>query len=115
MLNLAQMQEIAKTQNVIFGKDNCRFCTSSVALMDILVEQKILDSYFYYELNVDFDNETLLQLVLKNGWQPEDIQSVATKPQIFIQGNYIGGNFDFYKSNWNVGENMPNIKNLLRF
>jgi glutaredoxin len=115
MLSLQEMQQITRTQNVIFGKSNCRFCTSALMLMGNLVDQKILDSYFYYHLDEDFDNETLKELLLHNGWQPDGVQSTATKPQVFIRGQYIGRNFEFYKSKWNVGENMPNLKNPMRF
>jgi glutaredoxin-related protein len=54
-------------------------------------------------------------LVSDSGWQPDGSQYVATKPQIFVDGQYIGGNFEFYNSKWNVGENMPNLMNPLRF
>jgi glutaredoxin len=115
MFSLSQMQEIAKSQNVAFFKQNCPFCTAAQKLIDALLESKVLDSFDVYMLSVDFDNETLTDLVCSSGWQPDGVQSTASKPQIFVQGQYIGGNFEFYKSEWNIGENNPNIKNPMRF
>jgi glutaredoxin len=115
MLSLIQMQEIAKTQNVAFFKSNCPFCAASQILITTLLESKILDSFEIYMLNTDFDNKTLTDLVINSGWQPDGVQSIATKPQIFLEGQYIGGNFEFYNSKWNVGENMPGLKNPMRF
>jgi glutaredoxin len=115
MLSFTQMQEIAKTQNVAFFKSNCPFCTASQKLIEALLESKILDSFDIYTLGQDFDNETLTDLVSSSGWQPDGVQSIASKPQIFVQGQYVGGNFEFYKSKWNIEENMPNLKNPMRF
>jgi glutaredoxin len=115
MFNLQQMQEIANTKNVIFGKDSCRFCSSALILINRLVELKILNNFVYYHQGQEFDDAELKQLLLNNNWQPDGFPAHPTKPQIFIQGQYIGGNFEFYKSQWNVGENMPNLVNPMRF
>jgi glutaredoxin len=115
MLNLQQMQEIANTQNAFFFKSSCPFCVSARTLADCLVDKKILDSYSVYFLDKDFNNETLTKLVLNNGWQPDGQQQIASKPQIFIKGEYIKGNAEFYKSKWNTGEGKTNLKNPMRF
>lgn len=115
MLNIQQMQEIASTKNVIFYKLNCPFCIAAQKLADALVERNILKDYAIYTLGQDFDNSTLTELVSNNGWQPDGLQYTASKPQIFIQGEYINGNFEFYKSKWNLDEGMPNLKNPMRF
>ena len=115
MLNKQQMEEISKIKNVIFYKQGCPFCVTAQKLADTLVEQKVLTEYSIYILGQDFDNQSLTELALASGWKPDGIQSIVPKPQIFIQGQYIGGNYEFYKSEWNVGKNMPNLKNPMRF
>lgn len=115
MFTLPQMQEIAKTQNVIFFKNNCPFCNASIVLLDTLVEGGHIPSYSVYTLDKDFDNTTLGQLALSAGWEPDGIQAFPSKPQIFIDGQYIGGNFELYNSQWNTGESKPNLKNPMRF
>jgi glutaredoxin len=115
MYDLQQLQEIVNNKNVIFNKIGCPFCIAAQKLAEVLVEQKVLDEYLVLTLNEDFDNQTLTELVSKNGWQPDGIQFIATKPQIFIQGQYVGGNFDFYKSSYNTGSGKPNLKNPMRF
>lgn len=107
MFTLDQMLEIAKSQNVIFYKVGCPFCAASEKLMKQLKEAGILKSFNIYYLDKDFDNDTLLELVNQFGWQPESHQQYPSKPQIFINEagstEYIGGNFEFYKSRWNIG------------
>lgn len=115
MLNLQQIQEITKSQNVIFGKDNCRFCQASLALCNKLVELKIIDDFVYLNQDQDFDNLTLKQLLLEYNWQPQEFQNTPTKPQVFVQGRYVGDNFEFYKSKWNLGPDMPGLVNPMRF
>jgi glutaredoxin len=115
MLSLQQMQEIANSQNVIFYKPGCPFCEAAQKLAEVLVQQQILNEYVVCVLDQDFDNQTLTQLVSPYGWQPDGQQSIAPKPQIFIGGQYVGGNFEFYKSTWNLGPNMPNLNNPMRF
>jgi glutaredoxin len=115
MLTLKQLQEIAKIENVIFYKPFCPFCVATQKLMEELVKAGILDKYSIYILGEDFDNETLGQLATEAGWQPDGAQAYPSKPQIFIKGQYIGGNFEFYKSSWNVGEDQPNLRNPMRF
>jgi glutaredoxin len=115
MFTLTQMQEIAKTENVIFYKPFCPFCVAAQKLMEELVKGEILDKYSIYTLGEDFDNETLGQLASEAGWHPDGVQVYPSKPQIFVKGEYVGGNFEFYKASWNVGENRPNLKNPMRF
>jgi glutaredoxin 1 len=109
------MQEIAQSQNVIFSKIGCPFCLAANKLLEKLVEAKVLEGYQTYTLDVDYENETLGDLANLTSWKPDGGQSYPSKPQIFINGNYIGGNFEFYQSIWNIGENMPNLKNPMRF
>jgi glutaredoxin len=115
MLTLQQMQDITKVQNVIFYKPNCPFCVAAQRLLDTLVAANILNEYSVYSLGEDYDNETLAQLALSSGWEPDGVQAFPSKPQIFVQAEYIGGNFELYKSRWNVGEGKPNLKNPMRF
>ena len=115
MFSLLEMQKIAENQNTLFYKPNCPFCIASQGLLDQLVNLSLLDSYKIYTLNIDFNNQALTDLTCIYGWQPDGVQSVCTKPQIFIKGEYIGGNFEFYKSKWNVDAGYPNLKNPMRF
>ena len=115
MLNLQQIQQIAETQNVIFYKPNCSFCIASKDLFDRLISLGVLENYQIYTLDKDFDNQTLTDLVCIYGWKPDGIQSFCSKPQIFIKSEYIGGNFEFYKSKWNIDTSFPNLKNPMRF
>ncbi len=103
MLTLEQMQEIAKTENVIFYKQNCPFCKASEYLFEELNKLGIVEDFSVYYLGEDFDNLTLTNLVKGFGWEPDGYQEVCTKPQIFIYGEYIGGNREFYDSKWNIG------------
>jgi glutaredoxin len=123
------MQNIAKTENVIFYKPDCPFCAASDKLFTALVEKGIVDSYSKYYLHTDFDDELLTTLVKDFGWVPSgEFQENCTKPQIFVKGEYIGGNFEFYKSKWNKGDDdsgklqvdgvekeTPDLTNPMRF
>jgi glutaredoxin len=115
MLTLNQMQNIADTEYVIFFKSDCPFCIAAEKLMNALVDSKIIDKYSKYVLDQDFDNPTLTELVVNNGWQNTMNANYPSKPQIFMKGEYIGGNAEFYKSKWNIAENMPNLTNPMRF
>jgi len=124
MLDLQEMKSISKTENVIFYKLNCPFCKAAEELMKELAGLEIIKDYKIYILDKDFDNQTLTDLVIDSGWKPEGIQNFCAKPQIFIQSEYIGGNFEFYKSKWNLGQNQsgmingknsPNRTNPMRF
>lgn len=114
-LSLAQMQELANSHYIIFAKESCRFCDASKILFEELKKQEIINNFTIRMLDEDFDNETLCQLVMNNGWLADGGQQYPSKPQIFMKGEYIGGNFEFYKSHWNVGQAKPNLKNPFRF
>lgn len=132
MFTLNQLQTIATSENVIFYKPNCPFCQACEKLMQALKEKQIISDFAVYYLEKDFDNETLTQMVLKFGWQPESHQLYCAKPQVFMNASqkteYIGGNFEFYKSRWNLGDDnsgeikvngetfqAPNLTNPMRF
>ncbi len=115
MLELSQINKIIKNKNVMFAKNNCPFCNASKSLFDKLVDLNCIDHYEILTLNRDIDDQTLTHLVATYGWQPDSNQHTCSKPQIFIQGEYIGGNFEFYNSKWNTGKDFPNIKNPMRF
>ena len=115
MFTIQEMQQIINNQNVIFNKSNCPFCIASQNLFEHMINSGYLDNYKIYTLNEDFDNQTLTDLVSFYGWQPDGVQGFCSKPQIFVQGQYIGGNFEFYNSKWNVGEGCPKLKNPMRF
>jgi glutaredoxin len=115
MFSFDQLKDISQNSWVMFSKNNCPFCTASYKLFDTLVEMGVIDSYSVYILDKDFDNETLGKLALWAGWTPDGGQSYPSKPQIFMKGEYIGGNFEFYKSKWNLGDGMPNLRNPMRF
>ena len=115
LLTVEQMQEIADNNYVIFFKNGCPFCHASVVLFEALKESGKITDYTKYILDTDFENSELGQLARNNGWVADGGQDYPSKPQIFMKGEYIGGNFEFYKSDWNIGEGMPNLKNPMRF
>lgn len=110
MHTINELKYITSKENAIFYKPGCPFCAASEVLMKILVEKNIIPDYKVYMLDKDFDNDTLLELVLAYGWKADSHQKYPTKPQIFINSNgetdFIGGNFEFYKSKWNRGDNQ---------
>jgi glutaredoxin-related protein len=114
-MSLAQMQELANSQYLIFAKESCRFCDASIRLFEELIKHSIIDNFTVRVLDEDFDNATLSQLAINNDWLSDSGQRYPSKPQIYMKGEYIGGNFEFYKSQWNIGQNMPNLKNPFRF
>jgi len=105
------IDEINSGTNVAFFKPGCPFCHAAQELIDILVENKLTAPFTIYNLGVDFDNDTLLDVAHAFNWQPDGIQQYPTKPQIFVEGEFIGGNSEFYTSRWNMGEGMPQQKN----
>ena len=129
MKTLDQLTKIAKTENVIFYKVGCPFCQASENLFKQLQTNGIIDTFSMYYLQQDFSDEQLTELVKQFGWEPvAQYQLNCTKPQIFIKGEYIGGNFELHKSKWNVGtdndgkilvndqlKDTPMLKNPMRF
>lgn len=111
MLSLQEMQIIAENENVIFYKPGCPFCVAAEKLIKELVELKIISDYKVYFLGIDFDNRNLTDLVKEHGWKTDAVQEFCTKPQIFFKNEYIGGNFEFYKSRWNLGEKETGLIN----
>ncbi len=103
MFSPEKMREIAQTENVIFYKHDCPFCIASEKLMTELVARNILDSFSMYYLDEDFDNQLLTDLVKEFGWQPGSHQQYCSKPQIFVNGEFVGGNRELHKSKWNQG------------
>ena len=123
-MTLEEMRKIAKNENVIFYKLGCPFCVAAENLFKKLVELSIIPNYNIYLLSSDFNNQDLTNLVKEYGWEPDGYQEVCTKPQIFINGKYIGGNRELYLSKWNLGEDntgkirdkdAPKMTNPMRF
>lgn len=106
---------IEDSQTVVIFKHGCPFCKASTTLLDKLNEDGVISDYTVYYSGEDISNEDLTELVKEYGWEPDGTQLVASKPQIFIKGQYVGGNFEFYKSEWNLGEGKPNLENPMRF
>jgi glutaredoxin len=109
MFTLPQLQTISQMENVIFYKPNCPFCFATRVLFDRLVKDKVLESYSVYIIDTDFDNPTFAEFIQTKGWSPTAASPYPSKPQIFIKGEYIAGNADFYNSKWNKGNGMPNL------
>ena len=114
-LKVEQMQEIADSNYVMFFKTGCPFCNAAQVLFEALNESGAIDDYKVLVLDRDFENAELGQLARNNGWVADGGQDYPSKPQIFMKGEYIGGNFEFYKSTWNTGDGMPNLSNPMRF
>jgi glutaredoxin len=114
-LTLTEMQNLADTKNVLFMKNHCPFCHAAQKLVEVMKDQGVIDAYDIFTLDTDFDNDTLGELARNNGWVADGGQNFPSKPQIFFKGQYIGGNFELYKSKWNMGEGKPNLVNPMRF
>jgi glutaredoxin len=128
MLTLDQLKDIAKNENVIFYKLGCPFCKAAEELCKELIEEGVIEEYSVYHLGEDFTNQDLTDLVKEFGWKADGYQEVCTKPQIFMEGQYVGGNREFYLSKWNLGDDQTgkikvgdeeiealNIPNPMRF
>jgi glutaredoxin len=112
-MTLEEMRKIAQNENVIFYKPGCPFCVAAENFFKKLVELSIIPNYKIYLLGSAFNNQDLTTLVKEYGWQPDGYQEVCTKPQIFVNGEYIGGNRELHLSKWNVGEgNTGKIRNI---
>ncbi len=91
--------------NVLFVKRDCGHCSAATKLADRLVRFGLIPDFKEFYLNEDYDISDLTELVLEFGHTlPEDKDNCST-PQVFIDGEYIGVNNDFYRSKWNKGEN----------
>jgi len=109
------IERIAAGYSVAFFKPGCPFCSASAVLIQALIDTKKVDSFEIYTLDTDFTNETVLEVSSHFGWKPDGIQAFPSKPQIFINKQLIGGNREFYASNWNTGEGFPQLQNPMRF
>lgn len=98
------MRAMVADSNVMFFKSGCPFCEAAETLAKELVSREIISSYKVLLLDQDFSNQDLTDLVREFGWEPLYNQEFCTKPQIFILGQYIGGNREFYQSRWNTGD-----------
>lgn len=114
-LTLEQMLELTRTCNIAFIKHHCPFCTASIKLLDELKSNKIIDDYIVKILDEDYTNQDLDKLAKAYDWESDSGQAYPSKPQIWIKGEFIGGNFEFYKSEWNLDKNMPKLANPMRF
>jgi glutaredoxin len=105
-------QIVKDDKNVMFSKPGCPFCAASYVLLDELVKQGVIPNYTKYFNVGDFSDPELTELVTEYGWQKEsEYQVNCTKPQIFINGEYIGGNWELYLSKWNI----TGLKNPMPF
>lgn len=112
MNNTSKLLEIIKIdQNVVFGKSDCPFAQASLVLIQALKDSQIINDFRMLYLDSDFTNSELKEVMGTFGWQPTGYQEFPTKPQIFINGKYVGDNMQFYLSDYNVGQNKPNLKN----
>jgi glutaredoxin len=93
---------------LILGKPGCPFCKATYELLEDLEKQGIIQSYETLLVKQDYDEETMREVCMKYGWQPDQKYS-PSKPQIFINDgekvDYVGGNFEFHESRWNQGDN----------
>jgi len=105
------IQKISANQSLAMFKPGCPYCTATKTLIEALAETGVVTDFSIFILDTDFTNETLLAVSEHFGWQPNGFQNYPSKPQVFIQGELIGGNLEFYKSKWNTGEGMPNMPN----
>ena len=118
------MQNQNLNKALIFYKRGCPFCQASEKLLQELVGRGLTESYEKILVEEDIDNLSLKKICDVFGWQPNGYQNYPSKPQIFINGAYINGNSDFYKSIWNSGQKIeiqgqqiqtPNLQNPMKF
>jgi len=105
------IQIISAKSPLAMLKPGCPFCIASKSLIKALADTGIITNFLIVTLGTDFDNETLLEVSSHFGWQSEGYKNYPSKPQVFIDGEYIGGNSEFYQSKWNVGAGMPKLQN----
>jgi glutaredoxin len=93
-------------ENIIFYKPDCEYCAASKDLFDRLIDDEIMDNYsiYYVHRDQDISNMDLKEVVQHFGWEAQDEDAIPSRPQIFIDGQLIGGNEDFYNSRWNLGD-----------
>lgn len=95
-LSLPALKElIRKEENVLFVKEGCPYCTKALARADELKRQGVIKDYLVQTLNKDFNDETLGKLVQDFGGQKHVHWGKATKPQIFMNGEYVGDSMAF--------------------
>lgn len=73
---------------VIYSKPNCPWCVKAKELM-----KKLHMEYSEKILDVNYTREELREMV--NGSAPVSMTPPLTVPQIFVDGNRIGGYEDF--------------------
>ena len=105
------IQKISAKEPLAMFKPGCPYCTATKTLIEALAETGVVTDFSIFVLDTDFTNQTLLEVSQHFGWQSEGHQIYPSKPQVFIEGELIGGNSEFYKSKWNTGEGMPNMQN----
>lgn len=101
---------LANQENILFVKESCAFCSTTKKLASKLEETKILKPFEIFTLDIDFSLVELKNLLKNYGWKPTDSSDLVSLPQIYIQGEYIGGNNDFYKSKYNEGDENNQIE-----
>jgi glutaredoxin 3 len=79
--------EIASNKVVVFSKSSCPFCKKTKALFDA----KKVD-YMLYELNQMDDGAAIQDALL-------DISGQRTVPNVFINGEHLGGNSEVQAAN----------------
>ena len=74
-----------KMEIVIYGKDHCPYCDKAVFLAKKICSENHENEYEYKKLGRDFDLHDLLELN----------KNARTFPQIFIDGECVGGYTEF--------------------
>ncbi|WMY95286.1 MAG: GrxA family glutaredoxin [Arsenophonus sp.] len=74
---------------LIFGRSNCPYCTSAKKIAEKL--KNTLHDFHYRYIDIEIEKITKNDLSKKVG------KIVNTVPQIFLDGEYIGGFTDFEK------------------
>ncbi len=98
MSSLTELEQLVEqNQNILFIKVGCPYCARALSHADYLVEQGVITSYATRTVGQDFENPELAELVNKNGGELISSDR-ASKPQVFMQGKYIGDSQDF--SQW---------------
>lgn len=109
MKDYSELKETAKNEYTLFFKNGCQYSKAAKALLDTLVENKVIENYQWLVLGDDFDEKEVTDLCGEYGSKPKGYATKVTIPQIFMKGEYFNGSNSFYGSRWNLGDEDSGI------
>jgi glutaredoxin-related protein len=104
MQSVDQLRIIAKQNYTLFFKYGCKYSKAAMELLQKLKETGVIDSFELLILGDHYDEKGITTLCEDYGIHPSGYNTKVTIPQVFMKGEYIGGNDKFYGSRWNTGD-----------